>query len=395
MSGGYKMNFSNTSIKKTEKMKSRERVTRTINHQPVDRMPIDLGFHYSTGISAFAYWNLREYLGLSTDRIDIIDMSQFLARVDEDILTRFHCDAMLLNPGWTKPELWNPRGKYKFYIPEAAKPELQNGGSWILGQDKAKTRMPEGGFFFDGVCPVLEDETEDEMIGRYAREAERIYKDTDYYTMFIGYHAYFKCDDVDWQCRMITDPDEILEENRRIHEEQIKSVKKVIESMGNHIQAIAINSDLGSQIGPLCRPSLYDDLCAPFVKKFCDFVHQNSDLKIFLHSCGAMRRFIPTLIECGVDIFNPVQITAKEMDPQQLKKEFGGKATFWGWGCNTQQILNSGTPGDVELNVRDLVRIFKPSGGFVFNQVHNIMGDVNPENIVAMLDTAYEESFYP
>jgi len=386
------MNSFNTINKKNETMKSRERVIRTINHQSVDRMPIDLGVHYSTGISAFAYWNLRKYLGLSTDHIDIPDMSQFLARVDDDILERFHCDCKLLNPGWAKTKLWNPRGEYNFNIPATAKLKLQGDNSWGYGEGMAK--MPQGGFFFDGSFPVFEDQTEDEMIKRYAKEAERIYKETDYYTMFIGYHAYFKCDDIDWQCKMITDPEEIIEENERIHKEQIKSVTKVIKTMGNNIQAIAINSDLGSQNGPLCRPTLYDDLCAPYVKKFCDFVHQNSDLKIFIHSCGSIKPFIPTLIDCGVDIFNPVQISARDMDPEELKREFGAKATFWGGGCNTQQVLNSGTVKDVENNVRQLIKILKPGGGFVFNQVHNIMGDIKPENIVAMLDTAYEESFF-
>ncbi len=388
------MNTPDELKEKRETMKSRERVLRTINHQPVDRMPIDLGFHYSTGISAFAYWNLREYLGLSTDNIEVPDMFQFLARVDEDVLKRFHCDCILLNPGWKKTARWNPRGKYNFIIPQGAAPEMQPDGSWVIGRGNARTKMPKGGFFFDGAAPSLEDTTEDEMLGRYAAEAERIFNETDYFTMFIGYHAYFVCDDIDWQCRMITDPEEILEENRRIHEDQIRSVTKVINSMGNHIQAIAINSDLGSQNGPLCNPALYDDLCAPFVKQFCDFVHQNSDLKIFIHSCGAIRPFIPTLIDCGVDIFNPVQISARDMDPLSLKKEFGDRATFWGGGCNTQSVLNMGTPEEVAANVRELVGIFKPGGGFVFNQVHNIMGDVKPENIVTMFDTAYGESFF-
>lgn len=381
-------------VKKDETMKSRERVLRTINHQPVDRMPIDLGVHYSTGISAFAYWNLREALGLPTDHIEIPDMSQFLARVDEDVLKRFHCDCMLLNPGWKRTKYWNPRGKYNFVIPESAELKHLADGSYVMGKGTKTSKMPEGGFFFDGNGSSFEKETENEHIKRYAKEAERIYKETDYFTMYIGYHAYFSCTDLDWLCRMITDPDEIIKENQRIHEAQIKSVSKVIQSMGNHVQAIAINSDLGSQSGPFCRPSLYNELCAPFVKKFCDFVHQNSDLKIFIHSCGSIRQFIPTLIECGVDIFNPVQITAKGMNPQELKKEFGDRATFWGGGCNTQQVLNMGTPEDVAANVRELVKIFKPGGGFVFNQVHNIMGDIKPENIIAMLDTAYEESFY-
>ena len=379
---------------KEETLTSRERVIRAINHQPVDRMPIDLGFHYSTGISAFAYWNLREHLGLSTGNIEVIDLFQFLARVDEDILKRFHCDCMLLNPGSAKKHRWNPRDKYSFLLPASVTPQLAEDGSWILEKTDRRMRMPQGGFFFDGQGFNTGDETEDELIAAYAKEAERIYKETDFYTMYIGYHAYFCCDDIDWQCNMITDPHLILEENERIHENQIKHVKKVIDSMGRHIQAIAINSDLGSQMGPLCNPELYNDLCAPYVKKFCDFVHQNSDLKIFIHCCGSVKPFIPVLIECGVDIFNPVQISAANMDPSELKREFGGKATFWGGGCNTQKVLNMGTPEAVVQNVRELVSIFKPGGGFVFNQVHNIMGDVKPENIVTMLDTAYEESFY-
>ena len=356
-------------------------------------MPIDLGFHYSTGISAFAYWNLREYLGYSTSNIEIIDMMQFLARVDEDILKRFHCDCILLNPGSKNRHQWNPRGKYNFFIPKSAEPVKGNDDSWVLREKDSQSKMPKGGFFFDGNYSMPEDNTADENLQRYAREAERIYKETDYFTMYTGYHAYFRCADIDWQCDMITDPDSVFLENKRIHEEQIRSVTKLIGSLGGYIQAIAINSDLGSQMGPLCDPLLYDDLCAPFVKKFCDFVHENSDLKIFLHSCGSIRRFMPTLIDCGVDIFNPVQISANEMNPLTLKKEFGDKVTFWGGGCNTQTVLNIGTPADVSQNVRELVSIFKPGGGFIFNQVHNIMGNVSPQNIVAMLDTAYEESF--
>lgn len=378
---------------KKETMTSRERVLRTINHEPVDRMPIDLGAHYSTGISAFAYQNLREYLGLSTDNIEIIDMMQFLARVDQDVLERFHSDTILLNPGWLQSKKWSPRGKYNFEIPELINPKLLEDGSYLIEKSGKSMKMPDGGFFFDGAYFNMEDETEDEHIKRYAKEAERIFKETDYYTMYIGYSAYFNCDDVDWLCNMITDPDEVLKDNKLIHERQMRHVKKVIDSMGDHIQAIAINSDLGSQKAPLCNPSIHAELCAPFIKEFCDFVHHNSDLKIFMHSCGSIKPIIPTLIECGVDIINPVQITADNMDPNELKNEFGDKITFWGGGCNTQNILNVGNPKDVANNVRDLISIFKPGGGFIFNQVHNIMGDIKPENIVSMFDTAYEESF--
>ncbi|HBQ63829.1 MAG TPA: hypothetical protein DD727_02670 [Clostridiales bacterium] len=164
--------------------------------------------------------------------------------------------------------------------------------------------------------------------------------------------------------------------------------------MGGFIQGICVNSDLGSQRGPFCRPSLWEELCAPYLKEFCSFVHRNSDFKIFHHCCGSIRPFIPSLIDCGIDMLNPVQISADNMDPAELKRDFGSGITFWGGGCDTQRVLSTGTPEEVAANVRELTRIFKPGGGFVFNQVHNIMGNVPPENIITMLDTAYEESFY-
>jgi len=374
-------------------MTSRERVIKSINHQPIDRMPIDLGMHNSTGISAFAYWNLREHLGLSTDDIKIPDMVQFLARVDDDILQRFHCDCMMLQAPWSHEAKWNPRGNYKFNIPSTAQPMLRSDGSWIVEKSGQTMRMPKDGFFFDGGWPGFSDLDETAQFQATVASAERIFKETDYFTTYIGYHAYFCCDNMDWQCNMIVDPDLIRAENDRIHEAQIASVSQVIDQMGGYVQAVALNSDLGSQRGPLVNPALYQDLCAPYVKKFCDFVHQNSDMKTFLHCCGSMKPLIPTLIDCGIDIINPVQISADNMNPADLKHEFGKDITFWGGGCDTQNVLSTGSVDEVKQNVKDLVSVFKPDGGFVFNQVHNIMGNVPPENIVAMLDTAYEESF--
>jgi uroporphyrinogen decarboxylase len=375
---------------KKETMTSRERVLKTINHKPVDRVPIDLGMHFSTGISAFAYWNLREYLGLSAGDIEIVDPVQFLARVDEDVLERFHCDCMLLHPGFTGTHRWNPRERYEFIIPEAMKPALDAEGSWIVERNGQRMRMPKGGFFFDGSWPGFGG---DDFFKRTAKEAERIYKETDYFTIFMGLWGFFS-HDPDFLCNMLTDPDLVIEENKKQLENQIKYAGEIIDSMGQYIQGVEVNSDMGMQSGPFCNPKVYEDLCAPFLKKLCDFIHQNSGLKIFMHNCGSIKPFIPTLIDCGVDILNPVQISADNMDPRELKEEFGNRITFWGGGCDTQRVLNMGTPRDVEENVHMLVNIFKTNGGFVFNQVHNIMGDVKPENIVAMFDTAYKESFY-
>jgi len=107
-----------------------------------------------------------------------------------------------------------------------------------------------------------------------------------------------------------------------------------------------------------------------------------------LHSCGDIRMLLPDLIEAGLDAVNPVQISCKGMDAAGLKRDFGKDITFWGGGCDTQWLLSHGTPESVSEHVKHQVEIMRQGGGFVFQQVHNILADVPPENIVAMLDTA-------
>jgi uroporphyrinogen decarboxylase len=382
-----------------ETLSSRERVVRTLRRQPVDRLPIDLGSHTSTGISAFAYWRLREHLGLSTDSIWLPDAVQCLAMVDEDIRRRFHVDCVLLEPAWPATAVWNPHGPYRFRIPAAMRPEAAPGGGWTVIQGKRRMRMPAQGFFFDG--DWLSDwgeGSEAERLAIYAREAERIYKETPYATNFLGYSrglgfgAFFG--GLEQTVRMLEEPEAVKAENEELLKRQTVRAGKVIEALGRYVQLLTIVDDMGMQNGPLCRPSVVEECVAPYLKRFCEFVHRHSDLKIFLHSCGSIRAFIPLLIDCGVDVLNPVQISAAHMEPAGLKRDFGDRIVFWGGGCDTQNVLGFKSPAEVGAHVREVVRTFKPSGGFVFNQVHNIVGNVPAENIVAMLDAAYAESFY-
>lgn len=384
----------------TETLTSRERVIRTLNRQPVDRMPIDLGSHMSTGISAFAYWNLREHLGLSTQNIRMPDVVQVLADVDEDIRQRFHLDCILCEPTWPQQARWNPRDKYSFLVPAQMQPQLNTEGEWIVSKGSQRMRMPAGGFFFDGDwLSTWGVDDEDTALDWYARCAETIYKETPYATNFVGYcfgggfGAFF--DGIDGCLRMMTEPEQLLADFETRLDQYLARAGKIIDRFGQYIQLLTINDDMGGQDRPMCRPALVEKFTAPFIKRFCDFVHRNSDIKIFLHCCGSIQPLIPYLIDAGVDVLNPVQISAGNMEPAQLKQRFGDRIIFWGGGCNTQAVLPSATPQQVSENVRSLVSVFKPGGGFVFNQVHNIMGDVPPENIVAMLDTAYAEAFYP
>ena len=383
----------------TETMTSRERVIRTLRHEPVDRVPIDLGSHTSTGISAYAYWHLLEHLGMSTEGIWVPDVVQFVAMVDEEIRQRFHCDCIMLEPPWPRRVLWRPRDDYEFLIPDTFSPHKSPEGGWVVEKGVQSMRMLEGGYFFDGDwIRCWDDLPEDEALALYARQAEWIYNETPYATNFIGYTrgvgfgSFFG--GFEQAVRMLTDPEAVLEENAVKCAEWIARFHKVNRLMGAHIQLVTLGNDMGMQTGPMCRPEHIERFCIPFYRRFCDAVHQNSDIKVFLHNCGGIRPLIPLLIDAGIDALNPVQVSAQGMDPRELVRDFAGRIVFWGGGCDTQRVLGAKSPREVAAHVREQVRIFKVGRGFVFSQVHNIVGNVPPENIVAMLDTAYEESFY-
>ncbi|HEY5561749.1 MAG TPA: uroporphyrinogen decarboxylase family protein [Clostridiaceae bacterium] len=376
-----------------ETMTGRERVSKTINHEKTDRMPIDLGMHFSTGISVFAYKALRDYLGLSTNNIHIADSVQMLARVDEDILERFHCDCMLLNPPWEKPVKWTVRGDNTFWVSDKFNPKLNEKGDWRVSSGKKSMRLPQGGYFFDGEwLSTNEYSSQEERLKAYAKRAEWLFKETDYFTMEMGFSGFFG--GIEEACDMYTDPEIVIENQKILLKDNLKRVKALISSYGQYIQCIEVNSDLGGQSNPFIKSEMYEEFCLPYLKEFCEFVHRNSDIKIFIHSCGSMKPLIPYLIDAGINIINPVQVSASNMDPKALKTEFGDKICFWGGGCETQSTLPLGTVKDVVNNVKELISVFKPNGGYVFNQVHNIMGDIKPEKIVAMFDTAYKNSFY-
>jgi len=376
-----------------ETLTARERVMRTLNRQPVDRLPIDLGSHFSTGISAFAYWRLREYLGLGTDDIWVPDVVQMLAHVDDDILQRFHCDCTLLYPRWRVEQRWRPYLPYCFGLPATMPLQQTPAGDWLVQQGERKMRMPAQGHFFDGDwISDWRDVDEATLITDTAREAERIYKETPYATNYMGYGAYFG--GIEEAVRMLTESEAVRAEHETELQANLTHVGHVIDAMGQYIQLITINADMGLQTGPMCRPSLLAEFTMPYIARFCDFVHRHSDCKVFLHCCGSIRPLIGMFAQAGVDVLNPVQISANNMDPHDLKRDHGHEIVFWGGGCDTQRVLGVATPDEVRANVCELVSTFKPGGGFVFCQVHNVLGNVPPENVVAMLEAAYEESWY-
>ncbi len=366
---------------------SRDRVRRTFDRQAVDRMPIDLGAHFSTGISAFAYARLREYLGLADKPIRIIDPVQFLAHVDDDVLERFSCDVRILRAPWAATRPWTPRDGRSFQIPAAMDPQLQADGSWTVARNSQTMRMPAGGYFFDGGWPSFEDRPWAVQAAALRTEAERLRATGSAVFLMQSVWAFFS-DNPEWLMRAAEDPEAMAAENAKRCDEAIAHVGRLIDLLGDQVDIIDMNADLGAQKAPMIGPKLYQQVSFPFVKRVIDFIHANSDWKVFMHSCGAICPLIPFLADAGVDALNPVQISANGMDPQVLKQRFGKRLVFWGGGCNTQQVLGTGTPDEVRVNVRQLVGTLGADGGMVFTAVHNIMGDVPPQNIVAMYDQA-------
>ncbi|MDR1898740.1 MAG: hypothetical protein LBQ55_01870 [Treponema sp.] len=375
-----------------EVLTSRERVNTALQHREGDRFPIDLGMHFSTGISVFAYFKLREYLNLPVDSIQLADTVQMLARVDEDILDLFHCDTVILNPPYRRLRPWHIREHYRCLVPEQMNPTMED-GYYVVKRGTEKMRMPREGFFFDGSWIQIKDGTDDEYLLTLAHEAERIEKETDKFSCLQGEFTGFFTG-IDMACDMLTDGDSVTAYNKKLLKTQREKFLRFVKNGGENIGCVEINSDLGMQNGPMLSPACYEEFVFPYLKEFIKIIHENSGAKVFLHCCGSIFTLIPWLIEAGVDILNPVQISADNMDPAALKKTFGERICFWGGGCNTQQILGGDDTEAVRKNTRDLCAIFKDGGGFVFNQVHNIMGNVAPQNIIAMFEEAYKASFY-
>jgi uroporphyrinogen decarboxylase len=164
---------------------------------------------------------------------------------------------------------------------------------------------------------------------------------------------------------------------------------------GIPVDVVEMSDDLAGQNRMLISPGSYRKHLKPMHKEMFDYIHSRTAAKIFFHSCGSVRAVIPDLIEVGVDILNPVQVSAAKMDSAELKREYGLDLTFWGGGVDTQNAFDeTHTPEEVRADVRRRLADLMPGGGFVFNPVHNIQGNVPPQNIMAMWETLQEHGRY-
>jgi len=194
----------------------------------------------------------------------------------------------------------------------------------------------------------------------------------------------------------VTHPEYIKGIFARQTAQAIENMELYRQAVGDCIAAIFVSgTDFGTQRGEFISPDLYRELYQPFHKQMNDWVHTHTNWKTLYHCCGSVYLLISSFIEAGVDVLNPVQCSAANMEPERLKQEFGDRLVFWGGGVDTQHTLPFGTPDEVRCQVRERIRVFAPGGGYVFNPIHNIQANTPIENVVAMFEAAREFGRYP
>jgi len=411
-------------------MTSRERVLAAINHVEPDRIPVDLGGHRSSGIAAIAYHQLRKHLGLPNKAVRIYDMVQQLAIIDDDVLDLFGVDVIemgrgfLLDDGDWKP--WILPDGTPCEIPYYTNLELRGEDWFILDKEGLEMGVLKKGslYFEQTLFPLMDrgienDDFEDleEMLGKQiwsavvhpgahlemdeqgliemGLRAKKLREKSDRAivglfggNMFEIPQMLYRMDHYLLATGMY--PDKVLELSEKLYQVHLKNLEKWIGAVGPYIDVVLFGDDLGGQQGPLISPEAYREYYKPYHEKLWGRAKELADVKVQLHCCGGIYELLNDLIEAGLDMVNPVQISCRGMDPKQLKAEFGERITFWGGGCDTQRILPLSKPDEISKHVQELSSIFSPGGGFVFQQVHNILANVPPENVVAMFESIHK-----
>jgi hypothetical protein len=425
---------------KERAMTPRERLKKTINHQEPDKVPLDLGSTLVTGIQASSYARLKAALGVRSGEIRVYDPFQILAEVEDSVKAKLGIDTYGIQLPTTifgyKNENWKPftlfDGTQVMVSGHFEYDRLANGDivQYPKGDRSAPPsgRMPKDGYYFDVIVrqePIDEarldpKEWVEQNYGLYTEEDLRYLEDTsgwyfdntDYglvgnfwgagfgdIALVPGPHVPYPKgirDPEEWYVSTVLRKSYVQEIFQLQLELQMKNLKMYREAVGERIEVIVMSgTDFGAQNGPFISPDAYREMYKPLHREMNDWVHANTPWKTFFHTCGSLIGLLDDLYEAGVDILNPVQISAANMEPERLKGEYGDKFVFWGGGIDAQHTLPFGTPEAVREEVARTVRVFGKGGGFVFNNVHNIQAGIPVENLLAMFEAFAEHSAYP
>lgn len=378
-------------------MNRRERTLAALDHREPDRVPLDFGGRHTT-LHLFAHQALMRHLGLVGPEPPLRSYHTYLVDPDPRLLAIFERVTALFYP--------KSESRYQFHIDPATNTYVDEWGT--------KYYMPPGGYYFD-LCeaPLAGAETAAELEAfrwpdpadpaRIAGLPEKI-KATreqgeevvmmcsaspglwEHSWYLLGFeHAYISLAANSSFMERLTE---------RILEWQMAYWDMTLAAVGPHIDLVQINEDLGSQTGLLMSPATFRRIYRPRLRRLVEFIKARTAARVYIHSCGSIAPLIPDLIDCGIEVLNPVQVNAHDMDSAMLKREFGRDLTFWGGGCDPV-VLQNGGPREVAEDVKRRIRDLAPGGGYVFGSVHNIQANVPPENIVAMFETAAEVGGYP
>ncbi len=378
-------------------MTSRERILTSLGHQEPDRIPFDIGSTLVTGITSTAYKNLLSYLGIKKEEIAIQDMIQQLAVVDEEVLQRLKVDTrgVFLRDfcAW-QPEI--KEGKDYFYFDDAW------GISW---------RMPKtAGHYYDMYKHPLThlsvegidgypwpDCLDKARIKGIKEKARQIRKEEKCVVLGSTGMSVGLLQTATWlqgfeECysNLLINPSLTCKLLDKLVELDLKFWEMLISEIGSEIDIILYADDFGVQNGPLMSMDMFRKFFKPRYRKIFSFIKSRCSAHILFHTCGSAYDLIPELIEIGVDILNPVQVSAAKMDTKRLKKDFGDAIVFWGGGIDTQRTLPFADQQGVKDEVKRRIDDLAPGGGFVFTTVHNIQPGVPPQNIMAMWEALQE-----
>jgi len=401
-------------------MTSRDRVLKALNHEETDRVPLDLGSTVMTGIMAQALDRLRKHLGLAPKPVQVYEVFQMLGEVEMDLVEQLDLDVLPVEPpvlffGLRRENYkpWKLFDGTEVLVPGQFEVEADERGDWLLHHEgdpsqPVEGHMPRNGYYFDRVGysdmtpsftpPPLEEvratatRPSDEDLAWMRDRADWIRQNTDK-AVLLGYWTAVGLGGVgsmtDWLCLFATDPQYVRDLIAMRGEILIENLATLWDAIGDRADVVGIEGqDFGTQRGEIFSPAFFEEVYYPQYCKVNAWVHEHTTWKTWQHCCGSISNILPLLADSGLDAINPVQCSARGMDPTWLKDTLGDRLTFWGGGVDTQKTLPFGTVTEVEEEVAARVRTFGKGGGFVFNPVHNVQHATPPENIVAAYGTA-------
>ncbi len=378
-------------------MNCRERTLAALDHKEPDRVPLDFGGRNTT-IHLYAHETLMRHLALSGPTPRLRSYHTQVVEPDPQLLRRFERVSAVFFPR-------APAG-YVFAVDPATSTYVDEWGTRFY--------MPPNGYYYDIQSgPLAATRTEEDLrryrwpdptdpsrIAGLAEEVEAAWTAGEKVLMMcsatpgLWEHSWYMFG-LEQAFLNLAGNQRLVEAfTERLLEWQMAYWDLVLEAVGKYVDLVQIGEDLGTQQGPIMSPASFRKIYKPRMRRLLESIRRKTAARVYLHSCGSIYRFIPDLIECGVQVLNPVQVNAKEMDSARLKREFGQDLTFWGGGCDPV-VLGTRTPGEVVEDVKRRIDDLAPGGGYVFGSVHNIQANVPPENIVAMFDAALEFGRYP